>query len=255
MVIGGAESSDAPRTVLASFVELAGSTEARIVIVSSASEAPALAEASYCASFEALGVKDARALSPRSRSEADAPDGVAICEAATGIFLSGGAQLRLTSIIGGSAPHTALRDAPGRGVAIAGTSAGAAALSEHMVAYGRSGLEPVHGLGQMAAGLGILPGVLVDQHFSARARLGRLLALCAESPWLLGLGVDEDTAAVLDSSAKLLAFDVIGTGTVTVIDCRHALVSPGEADHDIPVTCSGESVTVVRSGERFELAK
>ena len=88
------------------------------------------------------------------------------------------------------------------GAVMAGTSAGASAMSSHMIAFGASGATPKHRMAQIAAGLGMLPGVIVDQHFQQRNRLGRLLSLIAQNPSLLGLGVDEDTAGVVGPGSR-----------------------------------------------------
>ena len=134
---------------------------------------------------------------------------------ATGIFLTGGNQLRLSSTIGGTRLAQAILERHRDGAVVAGTSAGASAMSSHMMAFGASGGSPRQRMVQMAAGLGVLPGVIVDQHFQQRNRLGRLLAIIAQNPSLLGIGVDEDTAGVVGPDQVL---EVIGRRSVTIID-------------------------------------
>jgi cyanophycinase len=118
-------------------------------------------------------------------------------------------------VIGGTALGRALVERHRRGVIVAGTSAGASAIASHMVAFGTSGATPKQRMTQMSAGLGLLPGVLIDQHFEQRNRIGRLLALVAQSPSLLGIGLDEDTAALITPKGVL---EVIGKGSVTILD-------------------------------------
>ena len=128
---------------------------------------------------------------------------------ATAIFLTGGNQLRLSSVVGGTALGQAIVDRHRHGAVVAGTSAGASAIASHMVAFGASGATPKQRMTQMSAGLGLLPGVVIDQHFEQRNRFGRLLALVAQSPALLGIGIDEDTAGLVSPKGML---EVIGKG-------------------------------------------
>ena len=139
----------------------------------------------------------------------------AVVRDATGIFLTGGNQLRLSSMVGGTRLADAILTRFREGAVVAGTSAGASAISSHMIAFGASGATPKHRMAQIAAGLGLLPGVIVDQHFQQRNRLGRLLSLIAQNPMLLGLGVDEDTAGVVGPDQVM---EVIGRGSITVVD-------------------------------------
>ena len=135
---------------------------------------------------------------------------------ARGVFLTGGNQLRLSSTIGGTPPGRGDRaSASAQGAVIAGTWAGASAMASHMVAFGAAGATPRQRMAQIAAGLGLLPGVIIDQHFQQRNRLGRLLAIIAQNPSLLGLGIDEDTAGVVGPDHVL---EVIGRRSVTIVD-------------------------------------
>ena len=124
------------------------------------------------------------------------------------VFMTGGNQLKLTQVVGGTRFGDAVRSAYERGALVGGTSAGASAVSEHMIAFGDESDTPRQGVTASAAGLGLLPDVIVDQHFAQRNRYGRLLSLVARSPRLLGLGVDEDTAAVVRGGHLL---EVVGT--------------------------------------------
>jgi cyanophycinase len=215
MLIGGAEDKLKGRRILARFVRAAGGAAADIVVVSTASELGPKTNEIYQQLFADLGVGNVTGLHPRKRGEAEDPSVAAALATATGVFLTGGNQLRLTSIVAGTRLHSGLHLAHDRGAVIAGTSAGASALAAHMLAFGESGATPRHGIVQLAAGLGLVPDAVVDQHFEQRTRLGRLLSAIAQSPSLVGLGLDEDTCAIVYPDRTM---EVIGRGSVTVVD-------------------------------------
>ena len=146
----------------------------------------------------------------------------------------------------------AIIDRHRHGTIVAGTSAGASAISTHMVAFGTSGATPKQRMTQMSAGLGLLPGVIVDQHFEQRNRLGRLLALVAQSPSLLGIGVDEDTAGLVSPSGVL---EVIGKGSVTLLDPARLQTDAYEVKRHRPMMISGVVLHSLPSGYRFDLRK
>jgi cyanophycinase len=181
MLIGGAEDKLKTRRILSRFVRLAGGAEARIVVVSTASMLGEVTTETYKAIFTELGVAQVTGMRPQSRREAEDPQVAATLVEATGVFLTGGNQLRLTSIVAGTRLDSGLHLAHDRGAVIAGTSAGASALAGHMLAFGDSGPTPRHGIVQLAAGLGLVPNTVVDQHFEERMRLGRLLSAIAQS--------------------------------------------------------------------------
>ena len=169
---------------------------------------------------------------------------------ATGIFLTGGNQLRLSSTIGGTRLADAILERFRHGAVVAGTSAGASAMSSHMIAFGASGATPKHRMAQISAGLGVLPGVIIDQHFQQRNRLGRLLSLIAQNPSLLGLGVDEDTAGVVGPDGIL---EVIGRGSITVVDGSQSETDAWEVRGHRPLMISGVVLHSLPSGYRFDL--
>ena len=196
IIIGGAEDKVRDRVILNRFVTLAGGRDATIVVISTASSLGTEAGERYRHIFTDLGVTTVRPIHAATRPQAN-DDSVAIAlRDATGVFLTGGNQLKLASQVGGTRLADAMLERFRHGAVMAGTSAGASAMSSHMIAFGASGATPKHRMAQIAAGLGMLPGVIVDQHFQQRNRLGRLLSLIAQNPSLLGLGVDEDTAGV-----------------------------------------------------------
>jgi len=223
-IIGGAEDREKDKVVLSRLYELAGGPDARIVVLTAASSYHDEVWGVYDAAFCALGSRHCEAMTINTREEAnDDARAQAIFEA-DAIFMTGGDQKKLVSLIGGTridhAMHRALRE---RGACIAGTSAGASAMSEHMLfdAGSRDGTIATNDV-QIAAGLGFMRRVVIDQHFSERKRLGRLLAIVAQNPYLLGAGIDEDTALVVEPGMGL---EVVGDGSVTLLDGREMLSS------------------------------
>ena len=251
MLIGGAEDKTGQRSILARFVHLSGSANARIVVISTASALGDAATGLYVDLFHSMGVADVRGARPLSRAEADSDEMVDLLADATGVFMTGGNQMKLSGVVAGTAMGRAMIAAHHRGAVIAGTSAGASAQSVHMVAFGADGATPKFRMVQMAAGLGLIDGVIVDQHFEQRNRYGRLLALVAHSPSLLGVGVDEDTAAVVTDGRYL---EVIGKGAVTIIDGSHARSNVDSAVRTEPLLVSGAVLHVLPARARFDLA-
>jgi cyanophycinase len=236
--------------ILSRFVELAGGREAKIAVISTASSLGDAATDLYRHIFSRLGVTTILGLRPETREEANHPDTVAALQNATGIFMTGGNQLRLSLVIGGTRLGAAMLEAHGRGVVVAGTSAGASAVATHMMAFGSSGATPKHRMAHVSVGLGLLVNVVVDQHFEQRTRLGRLLAVVAQSPSLIGLGLDEDTAAIVDASDVL---EVIGRGSVTIVDGADIITDAYHASGHKPMMVSNVRLHSLPSGYRFDL--
>ena len=218
VIIGGSEDRKRDMPILSRFVELAGGQGARIVVITAASQIADEMWHIYDEAFGALGVTHRSHLEITSREDANNDDFVRQVAEADGIFMTGGDQKRLLALIGGTAMdaemHTALKV---RGATIGGTSAGASAMSGHMLAQGRTDLLPEKGSVSLGAGLGFLHRVVVDQHFSERQRLSRLLSIVAQNPYLQGIGIDEDTALVIERGVGI---EVLGEGAVTVVDGR-----------------------------------
>jgi cyanophycinase len=252
LIIGGAEDKLRQRQILGRFVSLAGGADARVAVISTASSLGDAATELYQSLFPGLGIPDVRGLRPLSREDANGPDATAAVADATGIFMTGGNQLRLSSVIGGTALGRAIVERHKHGAIVAGTSAGASAISTHMVAFGTSGTTPKQRMTQMSAGLGLLPGVIIDQHFEQRNRIGRLLALVAQSPALLGIGIDEDTAALVSPSGVM---EVIGKGSVTILDPARLQTDAYEVKRHKPIMVSGVTLHSLPSGYRFDLRK
>jgi cyanophycinase len=233
VIIGGSEDRTNDKRILCRFVELAGGEHARLLIVTAASGKPDELWDDYDRAFAALGVRQREHLKLTSRQEANDEQHIRKIAEADAIFMTGGDQKRLLALIGGTAidaeMHTALKV---RGACIAGTSAGASAMSGHMLVEGRAGSRPEKGAASLGAGLGFLHRIVIDQHFSERRRLSRLLSVVAQNPYLQGVGIDEDTALVVERGVGI---EVLGEGAVTVVDGRAMHTNMADIkDHETP---------------------
>ncbi len=252
IVIGGAEDKVRDRVILGRFVALAGGADARISVISTASSLGPEAGERYREVFTELGAKTVTPIHAVTRLQANDEHNARIIHESSGVFLTGGNQLRLSSMIGGTRLAEAIAERFTEGAVVAGTSAGASAVSSHMIAFGASGATPKHRMAQIAAGLGLLPGVIVDQHFQQRNRLGRLLSLIAQNPSLLGLGVDEDTAGVVGPDQVM---EVIGRGSITVVDGAASDTDAWEVRGHRPLMITGVVLHSLPAGYRFDLRR
>jgi cyanophycinase len=252
MAIGGAEDKVRERVILRRFVEASGGPDASLVVLATASEFPETGER-YAELFYGMDADSVEVLRIRTREDAiDASREVYdALEYATGFFMTGGSQLRISSALGGTAIAAALRRRHAEGMVVAGTSAGAAVLSRHMISMGESGGTPRRRLVQMAQGLGFAPDLVIDQHFRRRDRLGRLLTALSYNPEPLGMGIDEDTAAMIDADGVMT---VLGAGAVTVVDASGLRFTDSHAVHrGQPVSMLGLKVDFLTSGHRYDL--
>lgn len=250
LIIGGAEDKVGRVTVLRRFVRLAGGRASRLVVIPTASSVPDEVVDVYSTIFTRLGAPEVTAVDPPTRQASSDPQIAEQVDNATGIFISGGNQLKLSQLIVGTPLGAALLRAYQRGAVIAGTSAGASIMSQFMISMGDEGVTPRQRSSQLTAGLGLLPGVIVDQHFDQRARYGRLLSLVAGSPNLLGMGIDEDTAAEIHDERTMT---VVGSGAVFVVDARTATTDAHLARRDAPLLVSGAVVHTLPYGATFDL--
>jgi cyanophycinase len=248
--IGGAEDKVGPEEILKRFAQLCGGRDGHIAIIPTASELRSTGRR-YEEIFKSLRVGKISVISFERRKQCEDPEELAILEKATGIFLTGGSQLRLGTTIGGTSAAKIIRLMSERGVHVAGTSAGAAFLSEHMIAYGEEGSTPRHGIVTLAPGLGLTNRIVVDQHFRQRDRLGRLLTAIAFNPFAVGIGLDEDTAAFIAPDETL---EVVGSGAVTIVDpSRIEYSSLDIAKIGEPVSLLGVTLHVIIRGGVFNL--
>ncbi len=248
--IGGGEDRVKERHIHRRFVELSGGSNADIVVIPTASELETTGE-DYRRIFLNLGAERVDFLPITKRADCDNPRYLEMLDRASGIFITGGNQLRLSTILGGTGIAQKIRRRNAQGVPIAGTSAGASIMSEHMVAGGDSNASPTEDAVSLAPGLGLTNAVIIDQHFTQRNRLGRLLAAASYNPFLLGLGIDEDTAAFIGPDG---VFEVVGSGTVTVVDASGLTHSSmWEAARGQSLTLLDLKVHVMGEGCRYDL--
>ncbi|GAA1745764.1 cyanophycinase [Nostocoides vanveenii] len=252
LIIGGAEDRVGKAKILRRFVKLAGGKAARIVIIPTASSFQDEVVAAYGQVFARFGATGCAIVNPRTRSEADDASLVQALDEATGVFMSGGNQLKLSQIFAGTACGEAILRAHRRGAVVGGTSAGASIMSEFMISLGDESVTPRQRTSQLTHGLGLLDGVIVDQHFAQRQRYGRLMSIVASSPNLIGIGIDEDTAIEVTDNRELT---VIGRGAAYVLDCRRAITDAPEARTGAPLLVSGAIVHSLPAGATFDITK
>jgi cyanophycinase len=250
MAIGGAEDKFRDRVILSRFAELAGGQDARIVIVPTASSIESAGER-YKAIFLSMDVASVDIAVISDRPDANSDHLANMIRQATGIFMTGGNQMRLAAIIGGTRAMNLIVERNLQSAVVAGTSAGASILSSHMVAYGSSGNSPKMRMAQMVAGFGLIPGAIIDQHFRQRDRLGRLMMMVASNPSLLGVGVDEDTSAIFTNDGCI---EVLGRHSVTIIDGSEAYSDVYRVKGHGGITLSGAKIHVLTSGHTFDTA-
>ena len=248
--IGGAENKDNSPQILRRFVDLAGGRAARIVVIPTASQLRDTGPR-YERLFRELGAGQATALDFDTRRDAEEPGRMEVLQSATGIFFTGGNQLRLSTLIGGTPIAKALRMMNAAGVPVAGTSAGAAFICEHMIAFGDEGSTPIAGSVRLAPGLGLTNRFVIDQHFRQRDRLGRLLTALAYNPFAVGIGLDEDTAAFIAPDNTV---HVEGSGGITVVDAAEVQFSSmAQIDEGRPVCLLGMKLHILTQGATFNL--
>lgn len=255
VIIGGAEDKYTERRILKKFVYLAGAERAKILIVPVASDFPEFAADIYTQTFRKLNIENAniRVLRATSRQEILDVDAGELLEDVTGVFMSGGDQMRLASVLGGTQFAVRLsemvRETP---LVLAGSSAGAAGMSNSMIVRGDGVPSPHVGAIRLSPGLGILQNIIIDQHFSERGRISRLITAVSYNPHNLGIGIDENTAVILNNSGML---DVVGSGTVTIVDgsavSYNDIAEVGEKE---PFAITGIQIHILRDGLRYDYA-
>ena len=248
--VGGAEEKIGDVAILRRFVALCGNGSGRIAIIPTASEVNETG-GRYERLFLELGAKEARAVPIESRADCERQEYLDALDAADGIFLTGGNQLRLSTMIGGTPVAKAIRRRNAEGVHVAGTSAGAAFLCEHMIAFGREGGSPRARAVTLAPGLGLTNRIVIDQHFRQRDRLGRLLTALAYNPFAIGIGLDENTAAFIGPDETL---EVVGGGALTIVDPSELeFSSMARVRKNDPVCLIGLRLHILNNGSTFNL--
>jgi cyanophycinase len=256
MPIGGAEETEPGGEILERFVDLAGGSDARIAIIPTASDDPQRSGEGYAELFRKLGAKKADWLRVEQRSDANTEEPLSLLREATGIFVTGGDQTRLVELLVGTLVMECIRTRNADGVVAAGTSAGASILSTLMMAGGTgvggdsNGSAARKGMVDVVAGFGLLQDIIIDQHFSQRGRLGRLLSVFASTPGLIGVGLDEDTAVLIDREGTL---EVLGSNMVTIVDGRNTISDYFDREEGEVLTITGSSLHVLAGGRRFDV--
>ena len=250
--IGGNEDADERHLrILPHFVEMAGGKNARIVLCGAPSEDPQQKMRAYRPLFESIGVREVIEAPITDRHDCEDRALLDGLEAATAVFITGGDQLRLTSLIAGTSFGNRIFERLLRErLIVGGTSAGAAALGSTMIVSGANDGTVRRADIRMAPGLGYWPDVVVDTHFSQRGRIPRLLTLFAQNPQVMGVGIDEDTAVALIPGSR---FTVFGTGVVTVFDGRVSHSNAAEAGESRPLALTDVKLHVLPEGYGFNL--
>lgn len=250
VIIGGAEDKEGECKILREFVRRAGGVNARIVVMTAAAELPREVGENYIRVFDRLGVEDVRIVDTVIREDASSSTALEAIHKATGVFFTGGDQSRITSILKDTELDAAIHKRFSEGIVVGGTSAGAAVMPDMMIVEGDSETHPRVEVAQMGPGMAFLPGVVIDQHFSQRGRLGRLLSALAQQPAVLGFGIDENTAMIVNGDE----FEVVGEGAVTVVDESDiTYTNIGEILKDEALAICGAKLHVLPEGYRFNL--
>jgi cyanophycinase len=249
--IGGAEERFHNPEILDRFVDICGGRAARISIIPTASELEDTGR-NYEKLFRKLGIRHAQVLNMLTREDCNSQEFLDYIDGSQGVFLTGGNQLRLSTTLGGTPVAQMIRRRNAAGMHVAGTSAGAAFMPEHMIAGGAEGSTPSPDMVTMAPGLGLTNAFIIDQHFRERDRLGRLLTALAYNPFAVGIGLDEDTAAFIKPGDCL---EVVGSGGITIIDPTHlSYSSMDRAKRGEPVSLIDVKLHILIAGGRFDIA-
>mgnify|MGYP001282501420 CR=1 FL=1 len=248
--IGGAENKENDRHILERFVQCAGGREADIVVIPTASRLHETGPR-YQQLFRDIGAARVDVMDFDTRRDCQEAGRLERLQQATGIFFTGGNQLRLTTLLGGTPVAKLVRLRNAAGVAVGGTSAGASFLSEHMIAFGDEGSSVISGSVRLAPGLGLTNRFVIDQHFRQRDRLGRLLTALAYNPFAVGIGLDEDTAAFIGPDETV---EVAGSGGVTVVDASDVSYSSMDSvTEGEPVCMLGLKLHILVAGATFNM--
>lgn len=252
LVIGGAEDKVHGKEILHTFWSCAGGKDAKIGIIPSASREPTIIGDRYVSIFQEMGSKDFCVLDVRDRLQGEDVLYQKYVEECTGIFMTGGDQLRLCGLLADTPLMERIRQRVKlKEIAIGGTSAGAAVMGHHMIAGGSSGESPNRALVDMAMGLGLIPEIIVDQHFHNRNRMARLLSAISSHPERLGIGIDEDTCAMFDQEGSII---VLGKGTVTIIDSRTmTYTNQAQIVAEQPLALHNLKLHILSHGDRYNL--
>ena len=252
IIIGGAEDKKGDKEILKKVAEFVNK-EDMILIATVATEYPGKSFEKYYKVFSGLGIKRIEKLDISSREDACSRKNIDIIKKCNLLFFTGGDQLRITSILGGTPVYDALKEICSEGKVIAGTSAGASVMSHTMIVQGEDEESPRKCTLKMSPGLGLIDSVIIDQHFAQRGRIGRLLTAVAQNPEVLGIGIDEDTAIVVSDVGIA---EVIGSGAVYFLDGTSIIYSNvSEQYSDEVLSMFNVKLHVLKEGNKFDLIK
>lgn len=251
MIIGGAEDKKGDCIILKKLIEDSGGEKAKISIMTTATKLPYEVGREYRELFMKLGVKSIEIIDIQDRFDAHDCNYLNKIVNSTCVFFTGGDQLRITSILGGTPIYKKIKELYNQGAIIAGTSAGASVMSTTMIVNGPNNETIKKCTVKMAPGLGLIDGVVVDQHFAQRGRIGRLITAIAQNPNIIGIGIDENTAIRFEAAGK---FEVIGANSVTIIDGSNAKVTNvSELKPDEILALSDIKLHIIPSGYGFDI--
>jgi cyanophycinase len=206
----------------------------------------------YVEAFGKLGLKNLKVVDVRTRLQADTPENLAIFEEAAGFMFTGGDQLRLTSLLGGTRLMELLKVRfTNDDIIIAGTSAGAAALSTPMIYSAKTEGGFLKGDVYITTGLEFMQDVAIDTHFIARGRIYRMVQAILTNPQCIGIGLEEDTAILFSEGKEM---EVVGSGLITIVNGKDMLQSNiHEIDPGEPITVRGLKIDLLGNGDRYTL--
>ena len=251
LIIGGAEDRQNERVILKKFIELSGGNQAKLKFILAASSEPSSVWASYSNVFKNLGVTNVEPIALLSREDAYNPEVVSNLLTADGIFMTGGDQSRLMAELWETPAFRAIHQVFHlNGICIAGTSAGAAVMSRQMIAQGQAPIITQKDVVSFDIGLGLVSMAIIDQHFSQRRRLTRLLSALAQRPDLLGVGIDENTGLVITINESI---EVIGDGSVTILDGREMISNYDEIESQEKLELLGVKMHLLPSGSSYHV--
>ena len=253
IIIGGAEDKEGKKEILNRVCDCINKDNDTLIVATVATKYPEEAARKYKKAFGEIGVKHIEILDISKRKDANKKENISLIKKASLIFFTGGDQLKITSLLGGSPIYSALKEICDKGIYIVGTSAGASVMSDTMIIDGSNKEAPKKCTLEMSPGLGIIKNVIIDQHFDQRGRIGRLLSGVAQNPEILGIGIDENTAIVVNKEGEIL---VIGEGAVYFINGSEiSYTNVSEQNSEEVLSIYNVKLHVLKNGNRFSLVK
>jgi len=253
VLIGGNESKTDEMGPLKKFLDISGGKKAKIAIIPTASRNPIPDGEEYVKAFEDFGVSEAILVDVSTRDKANNPKNRKIIEDSTGVYFMGGSQLRISSILGGTITFYSIVDHYNNGGTVGGTSAGSSAMSSTMIKSGRGDEGFIKGYLHFGPGLGFLPNIIIDTHFTKRARMGRLIHAVTENPGMIGVGIDENTGIVITSNGILTVY---GEKTATIVD-GHLIKDSNvyDAEEGETISVSPIKIHIISEKHSYDIVK